>query len=51
MAKKAGVSAGTVDRVIHNRAGVSLKTKEKIQKIIKEYNFTINPVASSLASK
>lgn len=51
IAKKAKVSAGTVDRVIHNRGGVSEKTKEKILKIIEDSNYTINPVASILASK
>ena len=30
IAKLAGVSAGTVDRVLHNRKGVSEKTKIKI---------------------
>ena len=51
IAKKANVSAGTVDRVIHNRAGVSEKTREKVLKIIKESNYKVNPVASILASK
>lgn len=51
IAIEAGVSIGTVDRVIHNRTGVSKRTKEKIQKIIKENNYTVNPVASILASK
>lgn len=51
IALKANVSTGTVDRVIHNRVGVSEKTKQKILKIIEESNYTINPVASILASK
>ncbi|MGY6648725.1 substrate-binding domain-containing protein [Wenyingzhuangia sp. IMCC45574] len=51
IAKKANVSAGTVDRVIHNRGGVSEKTRKKILKIIDESNYTVNPVASILASK
>jgi LacI family transcriptional regulator len=49
IAKKANVSTGTVDRVIHNRPGVSLKTKERIDKIIKESNFEVNKIASTLA--
>lgn len=49
IAKKANVSTGTVDRVIHNRPGVSKKTKEHIEKIIKEHNFQINTIASTLA--
>lgn len=51
IADKAKVSIGTVDRVLHNRSGVSEKTKEKVLKIIKESNYTVNPVASILASK
>lgn len=49
IAKKANVSAGTVDRVIHDRPGVSLKTKERIDKIIRESNFQVNKIASTLA--
>ena len=30
IAKKAGVSAGTVDRVVHNRGEVSEETKAKV---------------------
>ncbi|WP_299555523.1 LacI family DNA-binding transcriptional regulator [Seonamhaeicola sp.] len=49
IAKKANVSTGTVDRVIHNRPGVSEKTKIHVQKIIEEHNFQINTIASTLA--
>lgn len=51
IAIKAKVSTGTVDRVIHNRGGVSLKKKEIIKRLIKQNNFTINSVASALAKK
>ncbi|WP_166964210.1 sugar ABC transporter substrate-binding protein [Yeosuana marina] len=51
IAKEANVSEGTVDRVLHNRSGVSTKTKEKVKKIIKKYNFKTNPIASALALK
>lgn len=51
IAKKANVSEGTVDRVIHNRGGVSKKTSSKIKKILDDHNFSVNPVASALASK
>jgi LacI family transcriptional regulator len=51
IAKKANVSEGTVDRVIHNRGGVSKKTASKVQKILEHYNFSVNPVASALALK
>ncbi|GAA3638332.1 substrate-binding domain-containing protein [Flavivirga jejuensis] len=49
IAKEAGVSIGTVDRVIHNRGGVSKKTEAKIEAIIKKHDFKINVIASSLA--
>jgi LacI family transcriptional regulator len=45
----AKVSTGTVDRVIHNRGGVSKKTQKIINDIIKKNNFKINSVASALA--
>ncbi len=49
IAKEAKVSVGTVDRVIHNRGGVSKKTEAKVKKIIKKYDFRVNVMASSLA--
>ncbi|UMB55177.1 substrate-binding domain-containing protein [Lutibacter sp. A64] len=51
IAKIANVSVGTVDRVIHDRDGVSNKTREKVQKILTEKNFKINNIARSLAMK
>ncbi len=51
IAVKAGVSIGTVDRVIHNRGEVSQETKDKILKIIRECDYRPNILASSLASK
>ena len=38
IAKKANVSEGTVDRVIHNRGGVSKKTESKIREILEFHN-------------
>ena len=49
IAIKAKVSTGTVDRVIHDRGGVSEVKKKIINDIIKEHNFIINSVASALA--
>ncbi|WP_257657161.1 LacI family DNA-binding transcriptional regulator [Parapedobacter lycopersici] len=51
IAKRANVSIGTVDRVIHNRPGVSKKTKEKINAIINELGYQPNLIARRLASK
>lgn len=50
IAQRANVSIATVDRVIHNRSGVSPKTKSKIEAIIKELNYQPNILASRLAS-
>lgn len=51
IARRANVSIGTVDRVIHNRTGVSQKTKNNIQAIIKELDYHPNILARRLASK
>jgi LacI family transcriptional regulator len=51
IARRANVSIATVDRVIHNRSGVSEKTKKKINDIIKELDYQPNILASRLASK
>ena len=51
IAEEANVSTGTVDRVIHNRRGVSPKTKAKVQLLLEKYNFERNLLASTLAYK
>lgn len=51
IARRANVSIGTVDRVIHNRVGVSKKTKDKINAIIAELDYQPNIFARRLASK
>lgn len=50
IARRANVAIATVDRVIHNRPGVSEKTREKINQIIAELNYQPNLLASRLAS-
>lgn len=51
IAKLAGVSAGTVDRVIHNRGYVSEEKRALVEKVLKEINYQPNLVARFLASK
>ncbi len=51
IARMAGVSAGTVDRVLHNRGDVSSQSKEKVQKILDEINYQPNVFAIGLAAK
>lgn len=48
IAKLANVSIGTVDRVLHNRKGVSQATREKVLKIIRQTGYQKNVVASRL---
>jgi len=47
----AGVSEGTVDRVLHNRGDVSAKSREAVTKVLEEMNYSPNLLARSLASK
>lgn len=51
IAKRANVAIATVDRVIHNRGGVSEATRTKINAIIDELNYQPNLLARRLASK
>lgn len=51
IARRANVSIGTVDRVIHDRPGVSPKTRDKIKKIIKDINYRPNLLGRILASQ
>ena len=46
VARAAGVSKGTVDRVLHNRGEVSAKSREKVLKVIEELGFKPNLYAS-----
>jgi LacI family transcriptional regulator len=47
----AGVSEGTVDRVIHNRGDVSIRSKEAVDAALRELNYSPNLFARSLASR
>ncbi len=48
IAVQAGVSIGTVDRVLHERGEVSEKTRERVLKIIKELEYSPNFIAKAL---
>ena len=48
IAELSGVSIGTVDRVLNNRKGVSIKTSNLIKAIIKKTGYKKNNVASRL---
>jgi LacI family transcriptional regulator len=49
IAERAGVSVGTVDRVLHNRPNVSPKAREKVEAALKEVDYHPNMYASALA--
>lgn len=51
IATLAGVSEGTVDRVLHDRGDVSEKSREAVKRVLDEMNYTPNLFARSLASK
>ena len=50
VASKAGVSVSTVSSVINKNKNVSEELTVRIQKVIKELNYTVNPVARGLKS-
>ncbi len=49
IAQQAGVSVGTVDRVLHERPNVSAKSREKVENVLNEMNYQPNMYASALA--
>ncbi len=48
LAEICGVSQGTVDRALHDRAGISPKTKERILRVAREYGYRPNLHARSM---
>lgn len=48
IAEMAGVHRSTVDKVLHNRPGVSDSVRCRIQKIIDECNYQANPIGKAL---
>ena len=51
IALKAGVSIGTVDRVLHNRGMVNAQTKERVEAVMRELNYRPNQAAQGLAAR
>ena len=49
IALRAGVSVGTVDRVLHKRPNVSKRALEKVEKALEEMDYSPNVYASALA--
>lgn len=50
LAKLAGISRATVDRVLNNRGGVKLETEETILRLAKEHGYRPNHSARSLST-
>jgi LacI family transcriptional regulator len=50
IARLAGVSAGTVDRVLHNRGRVSTEALGRVNKILEEIDYKPNVIARTLGS-
>lgn len=51
VARLAGVSKKTVSRVINNEANVRDRTRERVEEMIKQLNYTPDPQARGLASR
>lgn len=51
IAKKANVSTGTVDRVIHNRGNVSAEKRARVETVMAELGYEPNIIARTLASR
>lgn len=49
IAQRAGVSVGTVDRILHDRPNVSKSAREKVEQALKEMDYHPNMYASALA--
>ncbi len=51
IAREAGVSIGTVDRVLHHRGEVAAATRDKILQLAEEMSYTPNLMARALTTK
>lgn len=49
VAKQAGVSLATADRVINNRSGVREQTRQKVMDVVRELGYRPDPIAAQLA--
>lgn len=51
IAKKLGISRGTVSRVLNNHPNVKQETRQKVLEVLKELNYVPNEIARSLVMK
>lgn len=50
IAREAGVSASTVSRVINSRPGIRKSTRERVERILRESNFSVSEAARGLVN-
>lgn len=48
IAKEAGVAASTVSRVINNKPGIKAETRQRVQELLKKYDYTPDAAARGL---
>lgn len=48
IAREAGVAASTVSRVINNKPGIKAETRQKVQELLKKYNYSPDVAARGL---
>ncbi len=48
LAKKCGVSQGTVDRALHNRGGINAETRRRILEAADKFGYLANPAAREI---
>ena len=51
IAQMAGVSAGTVDRILHNRGNVSRESREAVERVLAEVDYKYNIHSSAISLK
>nr|HPR19478.1 LacI family DNA-binding transcriptional regulator [Proteiniphilum sp.] len=51
IAEMAGVSSGTVDRILHNRGNVSESARKAVEEVLKKVNYKPNIHISGLSLK
>lgn len=51
LARLCGVSQGTVDRALHNRSGISARTREKVLRAAEEHGYRPHPGALEILGK
>jgi LacI family transcriptional regulator len=48
LARECGISQGTVDRALHNRPGISPRTRDRVLRAARRYGYQPNPAAREL---